>query len=254
VAVVSLFFPFWHDGDVPLHALTRVPGDGIDGFACEYVTLPAHYFTKAPLRYTHREAATLTCAGLTAWRALMVNGDLKAGDVVLVIGTGGVSIFALQFAKAFGARVIASSSSDAKLAKLKYLGADETINYRDTPKWGQTVLDLTGGIGVDHVVEVGGSGTLAQSIVATRNSGRIALVGVLSGLGGPVNTAAIMSNQIRLQGLTVGNRVDHLAMIAAIDAKGIKPVLDRHFPLYELAEAFRYQQSGAHFGKIVIDI
>jgi NADPH:quinone reductase-like Zn-dependent oxidoreductase len=252
--VVSLFFPQWHDGDVSPQALKCVPGDSVHGYACECVTVPAGWFTRIPKNYDAASAATLTCAGLTAWRALKVHGDLRAGQGVLVMGSGSVSIFALQFAKALGATVIATSSSDAKLERLRALGADHLINYKDNPKWGSTVLEMTNGIGVDHIVEVGGAGTLNQSIIAARNGGHIALVGILAGFTGPVNSALVMSKQLRVQGLTVGSRVHQLEMIAAIDVFGIKPVIDSHFPLSQLATAFAHQQSGGHFGKIVVDI
>lgn len=252
--VVSIFFPEWLDGTPPLTAFTGVPGDGIDGYAREEVVAAATSFTHVPHGYSAAEAATLTCAGLTAWRALVVDGQLKAGSTVLIQGTGGVSIFALQFAKAMGARVIATSSSDEKLARLKAMGADELINYKDNPAWGATALALTGGKGVDHVVEIGGSGTLDQSMIATRIGGHVALIGVLAGFAGPVTTAILMARQIRVQGLTVGSRQQQLDMIDAINVNGIKPVIDRHFPLAQLADAFRHQASGSHFGKIVIDI
>jgi NADPH:quinone reductase-like Zn-dependent oxidoreductase len=252
--VVSTFFPQWLDGTPPLTAFTGVPGDGIEGYACEEVVAAATSFTPVPNGYSAAEAATLTCAGLTAWRALVVDGQLKAGSTVLIQGTGGVSIFALQFAKAMGARVIATSSSDEKLARLKAMGADELINYKETPAWGAAALGLTGGKGVDHVVEIGGSGTLDQSMIATRIGGHVALIGVLAGFAGPVTTAILMARQLRVQGLTVGSRQHQLDMIDAININGIKPVIDRHFPLAGLADAFRHQASGAHFGKIVIDI
>lgn len=252
--VVSTFFPDWLDGRPPLGGFKRVPGDGIDGYAREAVTAPVSWFTKAPAGYAPAEAATLTCAGLTAWRALVVDGPLQAGATVLVQGTGGVSIFALQFAKAMGATVIATSSSDAKLERLQALGADHLINYKQTPAWGAKVLELTAGVGVDHVVEVGGSGTLDQSMLATRIGGHVALIGVLAGFAGPVQTALLMGKNLRVQGLTVGSRQQQLEMIAAIEATGIRPVLDRHFPLAELGDAFRHQESGAHFGKIIVDI
>jgi NADPH:quinone reductase-like Zn-dependent oxidoreductase len=253
-AVVSTFFPAWLDGLPPIGGFTQVPGDGIDGYAREQIVAPTTWFTKTPKGYSHAESATLTCAALTAWRALVVDGQLKPGSTVLVQGTGGVSIFALQLAKAMGATVIATSSSDKKLKKLKELGADHLINYKDVPAWGPAVLGLTGGIGVDHVVEVGGAGTLDQSMIATRIGGHIALIGVLAGFQGPVATAMLMAKNLRVQGLTVGSRQHQIDMIAAIDATGIKPVLDKHFPLAELAEAFRYQESGGHFGKIIVDI
>jgi NADPH:quinone reductase-like Zn-dependent oxidoreductase len=253
-AVVSTFFPKWLDGRIPADGFANVPGDGIDGYAREQVTAPSTSFTHAPKGYSHAEAATLTCAGLTAWRALVVDGQLKAGSTVLVQGTGGVSIFALQFAKAMGATVIATSSSDEKLARLKTLGADHLINYKDHADWGAKALELTGGVGVDHVVEIGGAGTLDQSMIAARVSGHIALIGILAGYAGPVMTVTLMAKNLRVQGLTVGSRQQQLDMIAAINVTGIKPILDKHFPLANLADAFRHQESGTHFGKIIVDI
>jgi NADPH:quinone reductase-like Zn-dependent oxidoreductase len=251
---VSTFFPDWLDGTPPSTAFTRVPGDGIDGYARESVTAPATSFTQAPKGYTAAEAATLTCAGLTAWRALVVDGGIKPGASVLVQGTGGVSIFALQFAKAMGCTVIATSSSDEKLARLKALGADHLINYKAVEGWGAQALALTGGRGVDHVVEIGGAGTLDQSMIAAKNGGHVALIGILAGWAGPVSTVMLMGKQLRVQGLTVGSRQHQIDMIAAIDVWGIKPVLDQSFPLAGLADAFRHQESGTHFGKIVVDI
>lgn len=252
--VVTTFFPEWLEGRPPEGGFSRVPGDGIDGYAREVVTADATSFTNAPVGYTAAEAATLTCAGLTAWRALAVEGQMKAGDTVLVQGTGGVSIFALQFAKMAGATVIATSSSDAKLERLKAMGADHVINYKETPAWGPKALELTGGQGVDHVVEVGGPGTLDQSMMACRMAGHVSLIGVLTGVQGPVTTALLMNRQIKVKGIVVGNRQHQLDMIAAINATGMKPVLDRHFPLAQLGDAFRHQASGQHFGKIIVDI
>ena len=253
--VVSTFFTDWDDGPAPSAAAAKgVPGDGIDGYAREAVVVPQHWFTRAPHGYSAAEAATLTCAGLTAWRALFVDGVTQPGSTVLVQGSGGVSVFALQFAKAAGARVIATSSSDAKLERLKALGADELINYKDVPAWGAKTLELTGGRGVDTVVEIGGAGTLDQSMVATRVGGHVALIGVLTGIVGPVKTALLMSKNLRVQGLTVGSRAQQLAMIAGVEANGIRPILDQHFPLENLADAFRHQAANAHFGKIIVDI
>lgn len=251
---VSIFFPDWLDGAAPSSAFTRVPGDGIDGYAREAVVVPQHWFTRVPAGYSASEAATITCAGLTAWRALFVDNAIRPGQTVLVQGTGGVSVFALQFAKAAGARVIATSSSDAKLEKMKALGADELINYKETPAWGMKALELTGGTGVDCVVEIGGAGTLDQSMMATRVGGHVALIGVLAGFAGPVQTALLMAKNLRVQGLTVGSRAQQLAMIAGIEANGIRPVISDHFPLASLADAFRHQAANAHFGKIVVDI
>ncbi|UMY15567.1 NAD(P)-dependent alcohol dehydrogenase [Methylobacterium organophilum] len=252
--VVSCFFPHWGDGAPPIADFSKTPGDGIDGYAREVVCVPATWFTRAPRGYEHAEAATLTTAGLTAWRALVPQGGLKAGDSVLVLGTGGVSIFALQFAKAMGATVIATSSSDAKLERARALGADHGINYRREPEWGAKVIELTEGRGVDHVIEVGGPATLAQSIAACRIGGHIALIGILTGWEGQVPTAALMLRQQRLHGLVVGSRREQQDMIRAIDATGLHPVIDRTFPLSELADAFRYEESAAHFGKICVTI
>lgn len=251
---VSLFFPEWNDGAPPASAFTRVPGDGIDGYARDVAVTPQHWFTRVPKGWSAAEAATLTCAGLTAWRALFVDGTTQPGSTVLVQGSGGVSVFALQFAKAAGARVIATSSSDAKLERLKALGADELINYKEEPKWGAKALELTGGRGVDTVVEIGGAGTLDQSMVATRVGGHVALIGVLAGIVGPVQTALLMSKNLRVQGLTVGSRAQQLAMIDGVEANGIRPVISDHFPLEKLGDAFRHQIANAHFGKIVVDI
>lgn len=252
-AVVSTFFPNWLDGEPIPGGFAGVPGDGADGYAREEVVAPATAFTHQPRGYSHAEAATLTCAGLTAWRALVVEGRMKAGDTVLVQGTGGVSIFALQFAKAAGATVIATSSSDAKLERLKALGADHLINYKTTPAWGAEAARLTGG-GVDHVVEIGGAGTFPESITAARIGGHISLIGVLAGFAGPIPTVQIMGKQQRVIGITVGTRRQQLDMIRAIDANGIRPVISDHFELARLGDAFRHQESGQHFGKIVIDI
>jgi NADPH:quinone reductase-like Zn-dependent oxidoreductase len=252
--VASLFFPDWAGGEATPANIFAVPGDRVDGYARQEVTVPATAFTRAPTGYSFEEAATLPCAALTAWRALVVNGGLKAGDTVLVQGTGGVSIFALQFAKAAGCTVIATSSSDDKLARLKTMGADQVINYRQTPAWGALARELSGGRGVDHVVEIGGSGTLTESINACRLGGHIAMIGILAGMQGEVSTAAIMRKQIRLQGLSVGSREHQLDMIRAIETNGIRPVIDRSFPMEQLAEAFRYPLSGRHFGKIAITI
>jgi NADPH:quinone reductase-like Zn-dependent oxidoreductase len=253
-AVVSCFFPQWQDGGPAVADFSGTPGDGIDGYAREWVVTPAAWFTRAPRGYTHLEAATLTTAGLTAWRALIVDGGLKAGDVVLALGTGGVSIFALQVAKAMGATVIITSSSDEKLERARALGADHTINYRTTEKWAASVLDLTNGEGVDHVVEVGGPGTLPQSIEACRIGGHIALIGVLTGRGGEVPTGLLMRRQQRLQGLIVGSRRHQQDFVRALDGLPMRPVVDRSFPLERTADAFRYEMSGQHFGKICLEI
>lgn len=252
--VVSTFFPDWLAGEPTVAGFGRVPGDGIDGYAREQVTMPATAFTHSPKGYSHAEAATLTTAGLTAWRALFENGSLRPGQTVLVQGSGGVSVFALQLAKLAGARVIATSSSEEKMSRLQALGADEVINYRSDPQWGQTVLGLTDGVGVDHVVEVGGPATLAQSIDATRVGGHIAVIGVLSGVNSELPLAVALSRQVRLQALIVGSRLHQKNFIRAIETNGLRPVIDRSFALEDIVSAFQYQASGRHFGKIVLDI
>lgn len=252
--VVSGFFPTWLDGAPTIGDFSTTPGDGVDGYARERVVTPATWFTRAPQGWSHAEAATITTAGLTAWRALVVDGALKAGDTVLVLGTGGVSIYALQLARAFGANVIATSSSDAKLERVRALGAAHAINYKTTPEWGRKVLELTGGRGVDIVVEVGGPATLPQSIRAARVGGHIALIGVLTGRAGEIPTALLMAKQQRLQGLIVGSRREQVDFVRALEATGVRPVIDKTFPLAALADAFRHEASGAHFGKICVDL
>lgn len=251
--VVSTFFPPWQEGEPREGTFDGVPGDGVDGYAREKVIRPAHWFTHAPEGYSHAEAATLTTAGLTAWRALVVDNHIKAGDTILILGTGGVSIFALQFARLMGVRVIATSSSDEKLSRLREMGAEHTINYKEDPDWGKTVKTLTNGRGVDQIIEVGGPGTLAQSIDAIRIGGLISLIGVLTGTGGNVPTAKFMRKQARLQGLLVGSRRHQLDMIRAINASHLKPVIDSRFPLEEIADAFRHEESNRHFGKICLE-
>ena len=252
-AVVSTFFPQWPSGrHVPTH-FQAVPGDGMDGFARECVTLPATAFTHAPQGWSHAEAATLTTAGLTAWRALVVDAGIRAGDTVLVLGTGGVSIFALQMAKHMGAQVIATTGSAAKAERLRALGADVVINYQSTPEWGNAVLAATQGRGADIVVEVGGPGTLPQSIRACAAGGHIALIGVLTGFAGQLPTAELMSKQAKLQGLIVGSREHQQDMVRALNQMPIRPVIDSSYPLEQIAAAFAHQQSAQHFGKIVLE-
>lgn len=253
-AVVSTYWPYWLSGDPTPATKGGELGDDVDGYARECVCMPAHGFTKAPAGYTHLEAATLTCAGVTAWRGLVVDGRVKPSDTVLVLGTGAVSIFALQFAKAAGAQVIATSSSEEKLQKLKELGADLLINYKTVPNWGRKAKDLTGGRGVDHVIEVGGPATFAQSVTACRMGGHIALIGVLTGFVGEVSIPALFSNQIRVHGVSIGSRADQQEMIRAITANRLKPVIDRSFPLEEMVAAFEYYGSQKHFGKVGIEL
>lgn len=250
--VMSTFFPNWAGGPVSGEHTRGVPGDHVDGFAAEYVALPATAFTRIPRGYSFEEAATLPCAALTAWRALFVENATKPGDMVLTQGSGGVSVFAIQLAKAAGATVIATSSSQAKLDRLAALGADHLINYRDTSEWGVRARELTGGRGVDVVVEIGGAGTLAQSIEATRIGGHISLIGVLAGWSGDIPTAAVMWKNIAVKGITVGSIEDQEAMVNALDAAAIKPVIDSSFALDDIAAAFEHQAAQRHFGKICL--
>jgi NADPH:quinone reductase-like Zn-dependent oxidoreductase len=253
-AVVSTFYPYWPGGEITPAAKRGIPGENVDGYARDCACVSTHAFAKAPAGYTHVEAATLTCTAVTAWRSLVTYGKVKPGDAVLILGTGSVSLFALQFAKAAGARVIATSSSEEKLEKLKRLGADAVINYQAVPEWGRKAKDLTDGRGVDHVIEVGGPATLAQSITACRMGGHIAIVGVLTGFAAEVSMPALFSNEIRTSGISIGSRTDQDDMIRAITANHLKPVVDRTFPLQDIAVAFTYYELQKHFGKVCLEL
>lgn len=252
--VVSTFFPTWLAGEPSVEGFATTPGDGVDGYARETVTASVNAFTLTPKGWSHIEASTLTTAALTAWRALMSDGALKPGDTVLIQGTGGVSIFALQFAKMAGATVIATSSSDEKLDRLKALGANHLINYRKTANWGELAREITNGRGVDHIVEVGGPATLDQSMMAARVGAHISVIGILTGLGGEVSIVSALIKQLRLQALIVGNRTQQQDMVKAIDANKMHPVVDKVFPLESIVEAFKYQESNKHFGKICLEM
>ncbi|MEP5566836.1 MAG: NAD(P)-dependent alcohol dehydrogenase [Halioglobus sp.] len=252
--VLSHFFPLWQDGRPNFDRIQGIPGDNVDGFAANSVTATADTFSRMPGNLDFAEAATLTCAGLTAWRAMMVETHLNPGDWVLVQGSGGVSLFALQFAKMIGCRVIATSSSDEKLARLADLGAEVLINYKDTPQWGDKVLEATGGHGADLVVEVGGSGTIAQSVRAVAFDGCISMIGVLTGFSGEVPTAELFQKNARIHGITVGSQQHQADMIAAVEVNDLHPVIDSRYPLAQLADAFRHQESQQHFGKICVEI
>ncbi len=251
--VMPGFFPHWVAGRPTPQRLAAL-GGALDGVACEAIALTAEGVTKVPAGWTAEEAATLPCAAVTAWRGLMVEGKLTAGETVLVQGTGGVSIFALQFAKLAGARVIVTSSSDEKLEHARQLGADDTINYRATPEWAKAARQLTGGRGVDHVVEVGGAGTFEQSIAACALGGNIAVIGVLSGFAQNLNVAAMFGGNLHINGITVGSRENVEQMVRAIEVAKLKPIIDRRFELAQLPEALALMQSGGHFGKVVIGI
>jgi len=250
--VAGCFFQNWIDGPCTAEAMASALGGEIDGVLAEEANLKAGGLVKIPDHLSFAEAATLPCAGLTAWRALVDVGRLKAGDTVLLLGTGGVSIFALQFASLMGARVIITSSSEEKLERARALGAWQTVNYRATPDWEKPVLEMTEGRGVDLTVEVGGAGTLQRSIAATRIAGTIAFIGVLA--GGEVNPRPIMGKSLTVQGIYVGSRNLFRAMNRAIAASGLRPVIDRSFGFDAAPEAYRAMKAAGHFGKLVIEV
>jgi len=252
--VSSLFFQDWQGGEIQPSAFRSALGGDIDGVFTAARVFAEGGLIATPSYLSDAEAATLPCAALTAWHALVEDGHLAAGETVLVLGTGGVSLFALQIAKAHGARVILTSSSDPKLERGRQLGADETINYRTHPDWEVEVMKLTGKRGVDHVVEVGGAGTLPRSLKAVRLGGRVSLIGVLAGVREGVDVMPILNKSIQLGGVYVGSRAMYTRMNAAFTANQIKPVIDSVFPLAEAREAFAYLQSGSHFGKIVLSM
>ena len=252
--VASLFFQTWHDGEILNSTGKSALGGPIDGVFATDRILPETGLIAIPDSLSFAEAATLPCAALTAWNALVEKGHLFAGETVLLLGTGGVSLFALQFAKAHGATTILTSSSDDKLARARPLGADHTINYRSTPDWDAEVLRLTNGRGVDHVVEVGGPGTLPRSLNAVRQGGHVYLIGVLSAPGEGVNVMPVLQKSIHLDGVYVGNTAMFTRMNAAITANKIKPVIDQTFHLAEARKAFEQMQNGSHFGKIVLNL
>ena len=249
--VAGCFFQNWAAGEVSAAVMASAQGGALDGMLAEEVVLDADGVVPIPAHLDHAAAATLPCAALTAWHALVERGGLKAGDTVLLLGTGGVSIFALQFCTLMGARAIVTSKSDEKLARARAMGASATINYAETPEWAAAVKDFTGGVGVDHVVEVGGGGTLAQSIEAVRIGGHVAMIGVLT--RGTVDPTPILRKSIRLNGIYVGSRDMFLAMNAAIESGGLKPVIDRRFAFADAPDAYRCMEAAGHFGKIVIE-
>ena len=249
--VAGIFMQTWLDGAISEAKSRSALGGAVDGMLVEHVVLHEDGLVSVPEHLTDEEGATLPCAAVTAWHALVRAGRVKAGDSVLIQGTGGVSLFALQFARLLGARVIGTSGSDAKLERARTLGLSEGINYRTTPEWGERVRQLTGGVGVDHIVEVGGAGTLGQSLRAVRTGGHVSLIGVLSG-GGEVNPTPVLMKNVRIQGIYVGSRAMFEAMNRAIALHGLRPVVDRVFPFEEAAAALRHMESGAHFGKIVV--
>ena len=252
--VIGSFFQSWLGGGPSEAKMSAALGGSVDGVLTEYRVFPSRALVKTPEHLSDIEAASLPCAGLTAWSAVVKLGSVKPGQTVLVQGTGGVSLFALQFAKMCGARVIATSSSDAKIDRLKMLGADLTLNYRSTPDWGKKAREWSRH-GVDLVVEVGGVGTLNESIRATRIGGTIAFIGVLAGPPpAELRLPLMVMQQQRLQGVTVGSVEDLQALADAITVARMKPVIDKTFSFDQAKEAFAHMASGAHFGKVAIAI
>lgn len=252
--VCPLFFQSWLDGPVTSEARFRPLGGPLSGVLQQKMLLDDYGVSKFPAHLSYEEAATLPCAGLTAWRALAVETKVGPGQTVLVQGTGGVSIFALQFAKALGAKVIATSSSDEKLERAKKLGADHVINYKTTADWGRVAREMTGGVGVDVVVEVGGENTLNQSFDAARVGGDIVVIGVLGGFSSPVMIPVVFGKNLHIHGISVGSREQFDDMCAHIDKWKLKPVVDKTYPVGDVQDALRLMQAGGHFGKIVVDI
>lgn len=251
--VMSMFFPNWVEGK-PTFAKTRaIMGETVDGCMAEEAVISATALTPIPDGYSYAEAATLPCAGLTAWRGLMVEGGLQAGDTVLIEGTGGMSILALQLAKAAGATIFATTSNPGKAERLKEMGAVAVVNYKEDTRWGKTINKLSGG-GVDHVLDVGGGSTMKQSIEAVGVGGHIASIGILGGgRSGEITFPKLFFKHIRMTGLAVGSNVMQQKMVRAINVSGMKPIIDKSFAFDELSAAFTYQDSGQQFGKIVLE-
>jgi NADPH:quinone reductase-like Zn-dependent oxidoreductase len=252
--VAGIFFPNWLGGEISAAKVKTALGGSAHGMLAEYVTLSEESVMIVPNHLSYAAGATLPCAAVTAWNGTIVQGRLTAGQTVLLLGTGGVSIHALQIAKACGARVIITSSSDDKLARAQDLGADVMINYRTTPDWEKTVWDATGGVGVDLTIEVGGAGTLAKSMRSTRVGGKIALTGILSGASGEVNPRPAILKSLTIQGIYVGSREMFDSLNRYLTVNQIQPIIDRVFSFDEARLAYEYLQDGSHFGKVVIEV
>lgn len=251
--VCGTFWQRWVGGSFVMAEASYQRGGPIDGMLSEFARLDEQAAVLAPAHLSDVEAATLACAGVTAWHALFTEGNLKPGETVLSLGTGGVSMFALQFARAASARVIITSSSDEKLARAKELGAHDGINYRDNPDWASVVLALTGERGADHIMEVGGPQSFAQSLKAAARCAQINVIGYLGGGEGSINPLDIFRRQVRARGIPVGSRESFEAMNRAIAVNGLRPVIDTVFPWQQAAEALRYLEHGSPFGKVVLD-
>ena len=253
--VAGTFFPNWLSGPINAEAMQAARGGGsTHGMLAEFVALDEYGAVRVPEQLTFEEAATLPCAAVTAWNALVEQGRVQAGQTVLLLGTGGVSLFGLQIAKLHGARTIITSSSDEKLARAIALGADATINYRTTPDWEKRVLELTGGSGADHVLEVGGAGTFAKSLRATRVGGHVALIGVLAGVASELRVTDILMKSLHINGIYVGSRAMFESLNQAVTQHNLKPVIDRVFPFTEARAAYEQLRSARHFGKLVISV
>ncbi len=250
--VTPCFMQKWIDGPVTREKANSALGGAIDGVLSEYAVFSENGLVAAPASLDDQEAASLPCAAVTAWHALFEHSPLPPGGTVLIQGTGGVSVFALQFAHAGGLRTIVTSSSDEKLARARQLGASETINYNKTPNWDELARKLTAGEGVDHVIDVGGSDTVPRSLRAVHTAGAVSLIGVLTGTDSTVSPVSILMNSIRVQGIYVGSRAMFERMNRAIDFHSIKPVIDKTFPWTDLKSALRYLESKQHFGKITL--
>jgi len=252
--VAANFFQRWPGGEPAADTHASALGGSIDGMLADYALLEEDGVVKIPPHLSLEEAATLPCAAVTVWNAMTEHAKLKAGDTVLLQGTGGVSIFGLQFAHALGIRAVITSSSDDKLERAKRLGAASGVNYKTTPEWDKAVMQFTGGVGVDHVVEVGGAATLTRSFHAIRVGGKITLIGGLSGGASELNPGLIFSRRANVQGISVGSTQMFAAMNRAVEVNAIKPVIDKVFAFDDVQAAYRHMASGAHFGKIVIGV
>lgn len=253
-SVISCFYPAWESGPATARNHRQSLGCEMDGVLAEAIVLPATALVHAPKSLTPEAAATMPCAGLTAWTALFTEGGLRAGQTVLIMGTGGVAVFALQLARLVGARSIVLSGSEAKAERARSMGAEVVIDYRRHPDWAQLVLDVTGGEGADLIIELGGQDTLPQSLQCVKVGGKICVIGVLSGLVAAVPVPPILFRHIHITGITVGHRDDLQALCSAVDANALEPVIDARFAFEDAVSAYQALPLGRHFGKLVVTI